>query len=321
MKLFIIGNGFDLHHGMRTSYDDFRTFVAVNHPREYLEIEKTFNHPPRFDLWTDFEKCLELEAAKDPSKFYRKGMTVEEADAIVRPYKNLIEYLEVWIDKMEYKSIAPKDYIKEAIAPEDKFLSFNYTFTLESLYVPEESWKDICHIHGTPGNAIEAGHDIPPENMLPFKDHLRAVGDRLEDSYIISDGASKEEVEDDLVKRRLDEVPTTFYKNTARLISKNDKFFNSIDKIDSINILGWSVNEIDEPYLNEILKRTDAPIYVAQRGNGLDQRLEKNCRFYQMKHKDLMGDREFIPISWEVIYWLNHRIERNDMDDPGLPAR
>jgi hypothetical protein len=31
-KLYIIGNGFDRHHGLKTSYDDFRVNHAKNSP-------------------------------------------------------------------------------------------------------------------------------------------------------------------------------------------------------------------------------------------------------------------------------------------------
>ena len=51
-KLLVIGNGFDLHHGMKTRYDDFITFVKLylenknsifstnNIPNEYMSCLK-----------------------------------------------------------------------------------------------------------------------------------------------------------------------------------------------------------------------------------------------------------------------------------------
>ena len=32
MKLFIIGNGFDLAHGLKTSYEDFRAYLQEEYP-------------------------------------------------------------------------------------------------------------------------------------------------------------------------------------------------------------------------------------------------------------------------------------------------
>lgn len=39
MKLYIIGNGFDLHHGLKSSYNDFReTYDPKNYWIEFLQI-------------------------------------------------------------------------------------------------------------------------------------------------------------------------------------------------------------------------------------------------------------------------------------------
>lgn len=32
MRLFIIGNGFDLHHGLKTSYRDYALFLQTRYP-------------------------------------------------------------------------------------------------------------------------------------------------------------------------------------------------------------------------------------------------------------------------------------------------
>lgn len=37
-RLYIIGNGFDLHHGLESSYNDFRDFVAEYNKKLYYSI-------------------------------------------------------------------------------------------------------------------------------------------------------------------------------------------------------------------------------------------------------------------------------------------
>lgn len=41
MKLYIIGNGFDLNHGMKTAYWDYREFLAQNHSTIIREYENS----------------------------------------------------------------------------------------------------------------------------------------------------------------------------------------------------------------------------------------------------------------------------------------
>jgi hypothetical protein len=55
-RLFIIGNGFDLHHGMKTSYWNFRDYLSVT-GTEILRTMELFNMFQE-DLWSDFEANL-----------------------------------------------------------------------------------------------------------------------------------------------------------------------------------------------------------------------------------------------------------------------
>ncbi|MER2149505.1 MAG: AbiH family protein, partial [Ruminococcus sp.] len=39
-NLYVLGNGFDLAHGLKTRYWDFRTFLDKNHSEFLTEFEK-----------------------------------------------------------------------------------------------------------------------------------------------------------------------------------------------------------------------------------------------------------------------------------------
>lgn len=60
MKLWVIGNGFDLALGLRTGYNNFRSFLRHGDPRKYEDLTKLF--PDNGD-WSDFEEKL-----ADPSE-------------------------------------------------------------------------------------------------------------------------------------------------------------------------------------------------------------------------------------------------------------
>ena len=56
--LYIIGNGFDLYHGLPTSYGHFSDYVK-EHDNELAElVEKYYFHKINSDFWSDFEENL-----------------------------------------------------------------------------------------------------------------------------------------------------------------------------------------------------------------------------------------------------------------------
>ena len=65
MTLFLVGNGFDREHGLKTKYWDFRQFLARRHPDFLITFEAAYGLSPneeeqsRIDsLWGDFETKL-----------------------------------------------------------------------------------------------------------------------------------------------------------------------------------------------------------------------------------------------------------------------
>ena len=61
MKLYIIGNGFDLMHGMKTSYSDSKDWllsVGCTEIVEELQSIYKIQENEECVLWADFEKAL-----------------------------------------------------------------------------------------------------------------------------------------------------------------------------------------------------------------------------------------------------------------------
>jgi len=57
-KLYIIGNGFDLHHGIKTNYVDFRNYLEENFPDLFDSLESYYNMDEDSLLWSEFENGL-----------------------------------------------------------------------------------------------------------------------------------------------------------------------------------------------------------------------------------------------------------------------
>lgn len=58
-RLYIIGNGFDMHHGIKTSYHGFASYL-IEKDYELYNLLKTYFHysETQSDLWSCFEENL-----------------------------------------------------------------------------------------------------------------------------------------------------------------------------------------------------------------------------------------------------------------------
>lgn len=54
--LYIVGNGFDIHHGIKSAYAEFGKYLNVRDPEVYSIAEKYFDVDAEF--WSDFEQRL-----------------------------------------------------------------------------------------------------------------------------------------------------------------------------------------------------------------------------------------------------------------------
>lgn len=149
-QLYIIGNGFDLMHGIPSSYSDFGHFCKTNNKelfemmnREFPSLSKDNN------LWSNFESSL---GKPDYSFLFQmaKNNEVEKLQNEDRPvgvdYPTLAGVMAKWIDSLS-------ELIKTTTMPKKEFLNgknsvfltFNYTNTLEVIYGIS---SEICyHIH------------------------------------------------------------------------------------------------------------------------------------------------------------------------------
>lgn len=70
--LYIIGNGFDIHTGLRTRYVDFRLWLENNYPFIFENMQATYDMD--VEWWNDFE----VQLGKLDIKKYIKKFTPQE---------------------------------------------------------------------------------------------------------------------------------------------------------------------------------------------------------------------------------------------------
>ncbi len=154
MKLYIIGNGFDLAHGIQSRYSDFRDFLINKYPYYYSSIMFGYNYTD--ELWKNIENELPLCAIYIEENGFQMGNEMREEldynslddmgigiwlDEQYRFLNKLPKYLRLWIE-----SIDTSKEMFYKIDKDSKFLTFNYTDTLERVYSINS--KNIKHIHG-----------------------------------------------------------------------------------------------------------------------------------------------------------------------------
>lgn len=111
--LYIIGNGFDLNIGMKTSYKHFFDhYKSKESPNKNVEKLK-LNISENYNNWSDLEIAL--------GNYTAELKTLEEFDEVFEDIgENLAEYLKLEEDKFEESDIDRERFFKYLVAPENE---------------------------------------------------------------------------------------------------------------------------------------------------------------------------------------------------------
>lgn len=252
-KLFVIGNGFDLHHCISSSYAHFRDFVQAQ-DRDVFEAVKRYLHPS--DDWADMEAALaEMnpdEIIEDLSHFMESYGTDDWSDSGHHDFQYEVELLVkrmstelrhlfgIWIRQLKIPTQLPIDQTVQVLDPTGAFLSFNYTETLSLAYgIPREQ---ILYIHGCADQVNQdliLGHAWKPEDRHPLSDRpdVAELDTRLtEVNYILDSYFSKT------------------FKPSENLIQAHADFFESLSSVQEVYLLGHSLSDVDAPYFKAMLR-------------------------------------------------------------------
>lgn len=251
-RVFIIGNGFDLQHGLNTSYNDFRTFLCekCDYKKLYEEnaLKKVCLDNGKNDicflidlldkvckgnLWSDIEDAIGyFDYYVD--EYLKEWDDVDPIKRLAGAYlaNAVLEipiFVENWIDDVIPSSISKKQIFEKMYnSKTDQILSFNYTELIEKTY----GIYNVCHIHGLPHNNLIFGHGYEMSYSAEF--NLR---DDLECGLV--------------------EAYQKLKKNTEKQIKKYHAFFEELNILEEIYSYGFSFSKPDIPYIQEICKHTD----------------------------------------------------------------
>lgn len=269
-RLYIIGNGFDCHHGIKSSYNDFKKWFYCNDKELFNEFVELFpsalNKIDTFDYWwADLE--INLSEVQGIYNYLRK-LIVSGTDysdfgyCTIRDSQiNAINAFDVFVVKFmdEFKKWLcqlnePNSNKVNFEVDNSLFLNFNYTQTLEIFYgIPQ---SQIMHIHGciSDENSIIMGHDSIEEDLIHLleKEEYDGANTRFDNSFSSDEMYSLLHFGYDKAFSGAIKCSLNLQKGVTSIIKNNISFFDKLDGVDEINVYGFSFSEIDMPYIEKI---------------------------------------------------------------------
>lgn len=304
--LYVIGNGFDVHHGVCSKYSDFANFLKTHNYSLYDKFTTICNVD---FLWTEFERALayvnrdyflgigEVIMPYDwddnrsyselflPADFVRGEVECfwDEVQKWFRKWTKQIR----WFDKYNSKKIWLDDYAR--------FITFNYTPFLETVYrMPAEN---ILYIHGKTYNKHNPpiiGHDGSDTFELWSKSNPKGYK-----RYYNSDRS--ELPEEEMITEAVEDYFDLSRQPVAYILKKNESFINDLYDIRTIIILDHSLGDVDIPYFKAIYATNNNPTqikwHMSYYGDSEKKILEEKLRSH------VVGDKATITM-FKMADWL-----------------
>lgn len=261
--LYVIGNGFDLHHGIKSKYIDYRDWLERNGEYDAIDaIDRTFG-PCDDEWWKNFEQKLGManmleiaieEAIQNSPNFasdnFRDADWYDAENAVdlrlTKAYFIIRESLQRWANQLNGGEASKKVRLADG---NRVFLNFNYSDTLESLYhIPQES---IFYIHGKASNGDDLilGHGIPQEQLEgKVKETIKDNDDENDSAFNFITQRAKDAAVSNVYAQR---------KMVEKIIANNELWFAGLHSVRYIHFWGHSFGEVDLPYFRKILESVD----------------------------------------------------------------
>ena len=256
MKLFIIGNGFDIGHGLATRYWDFRNYLEQINYTFLQSFEEHYDIYPRSSidaiqktLWNEFEQNLaNIDEDTIIDQAVNIDMDLESGDIGIedtlvayftneyRYIKQLAKYLKSWVRTIRIRDVQPKTTLFDNDT-DALFITFNYTSSLESVYKIDPT--KVIHVHGS----LHKYDDEPIlghgniERITTIRDKRRKAEDLFDEKW-----------------SSICQVVENYYNETFKDVRRYMyKLFPLRGKsIDEIHVIGLSISGVDLPYFEFI---------------------------------------------------------------------
>lgn len=244
-RLYVIGNGFDVHHHIESKYSDFKNWVCKIKNTYLVDLMDTF-FSNTCDFWNNIEKAFgeydeksitDFCKPENPEEFkydhpgqWQAGIEDGIPYIFEDAMNNFRDAFCEWVKSIDI-TFAEADL---QLPPRSKYLSFNYTETLERCYhIPK---KNVLHIHGNRMIAEDEfvlGHNSNRSENEPYGN------DNIDLPY--------QNAYSEVIK-----IMNQWKKETKDIIDGHKRFFLSLHDCKAVSVMGMSYNDIDLPYLKKI---------------------------------------------------------------------
>ena len=202
--LYIIGNGFDIFTGIKSSYADFKKWLQRKYPFIYENLCDTYEIEGEW--WNDFEinlgkldifsyidkfihkNCMDELSAKDERDYETEELNIPPSFRVENPCADrldgLLDILQYCFEKWAYDILDTIDVPQRTYLEKNDsfFVNFNYTDTLQLLYkIPEDR---VFHIHGRASKHehLVIGHNQYHKSMKYDDPFVQIVCQELENA-------------------------------------------------------------------------------------------------------------------------------------------
>ena len=240
--LYVIGNGFDLFHEVKTKFIHFYSWLNLKddeHESFAAEMENFFqSHGVHGNqLWRDFEKALgdidinyiqKQYSGVEDNVYFDENFHQRAAQRLHRVANKIPFYLREWIKATDCSNVEPK----MSLSKESLYLSFNYTLLLENVYhIPKSQIVHIHHCYMDKEDLI-TGHN---KGFPQWPDYPS--------NFNIEKALQNISAEANALRKPVQDV-----------IKQHSNFFISLSNISNIIVFGHSLSAIDRPYFEEVLR-------------------------------------------------------------------
>lgn len=242
MTLYILGNGFDIAHGLKTSFSDFKNFIhhyKQNDRNDIYLVKELYKNLSR-DEWNDFERnivnvnsqtIVELSRAFGGLDFvsFTLPLTLQQ---VMHAFIN--DAMHKWEERRVFN-----------LKDNSLVLSFNYTDM--PLLVYNVDHFNYFAIHGSYANSFYSSEErfIMGHDYYDFKRNEELEKENKDYKKLVQ---RLEKPVDELIKQD----KTGFFE-----ILKSEGY-----KINEIVIFGYSYSDIDNRYLKEIFRYVNKKVTI-----------------------------------------------------------
>ena len=252
--LYVIGNGFDLWHGIPSSLAQFKQYVQATDRDVYREIEE---YLPTQQVWSNLELALadmDVDTLIDNLGYFMGSYGTEDwsdsghhdfqyevQNVVDRLSNGLRQRFAEWVRKLPIPSPVTASKRLAALDTDALFFSFNYTATLGTLYGVRS--EQILFIHGCVDLAddeLVLGHAWHPQSRRSLNDRpdIEEIDTRLMEANDIIDGYF-----------------SATFKRSIELIAQHRGFFDALTEIEQAIVLGHSLSAVDAAYFMALIEQ------------------------------------------------------------------